>query len=198
MENSSIVYSYGGGIYVNLTNRCSNRCEFCVRNAVDGLGDAECLWLEREPTPAEVIGELKKWPLKERGEVIFCGYGEPTERLDHVLEVCRWLKKQGGIRTRINTNGQADLINGQRTCPLMAGLVDAVSVSLNQHDSESYQALCHSEFGDRAYPALLKYIEEVQKYVPDVAATAVSCISREDMAECRRIARELGVKFRAR
>ncbi|MGI6721385.1 MAG: TatD family nuclease-associated radical SAM protein [Anaerovoracaceae bacterium] len=201
MENSSIIYSYGGGIYINLTNRCSNRCEFCIRTMTDGLGDADSLWLEREPTVDEVIEELKEWPLAERGEVIFCGYGEPTERLDAVLDICRWIKGSSdlsAVRTRINTNGQADLINGRETCGELDGLVDAVSVSLNQCTAEKYQDLCHSRYGEAAYPAVLKYIDDLKRHVPEVAVSAVGCIGREDMLKCREIAREKNVIFRSR
>ncbi|MGI6737090.1 MAG: TatD family nuclease-associated radical SAM protein [Anaerovoracaceae bacterium] len=197
MEDSSIVYSYGDGIYLNITNRCSNRCSFCVRTAVRGLGDADCLWLEREPTVAEVIAELRQWPLQDCGEVIFCGYGEPTERLDAVLELSEWLHGQG-VRTRLNTNGQADLINGSPTCPRLAGKLDAVSVSLNQCTAEKYQALCHSRYGLDAFPAVLRFLEEVRQYVPDVTASVVSVIDEADLDACRRIAKAAGVRFRVR
>lgn len=198
MGNNRIVYSYGDGIYVNLTNKCSNRCEFCVRNMIDGLGDAECLWLDKEPTSEEVVAELKKWPIEERGEVIFCGYGEPMERLEALLKISKWVKENTSAKVRINTNGQGDLINGHNTAKQISGVIDAVSVSLNQCTNEKYQNLCHSEFEDKAYPAVIKFIEEVQNYVGQVAVTAVSCISPEDMEACRRIAKDLGVTFRAR
>lgn len=196
--NSSIVYTYGGGLYINMTNRCTNKCAFCVRQMTDGLGGADSLWLEKEPSVQEVIDELKKFRAGDYEEVIFCGYGEPTVRLPEVLEVSKYLKENTKAKVRINTNGQADLIHEKRTAPMLEGLVDRVSISLNEADAAAYDALCHSEFGEAAYEAILNYIEDVKAYVSHVAVSVVGCIPSESVEACRTLAKSLSVEFKVR
>lgn len=194
----AIVYDYFGGLYINLTNKCPCRCEFCVRNNVDGLGSAESLFLKKEPTVPEVIEELEKWDVSQYEEVVFCGYGEPTERLDALLEIAAYIKRVYGKPIRINTIGLADLIWGCETAPKLEGLIDSVSVSMNEADPEKFNALCHPRFGLKSYDAMLRYIEDVKQYVPDVAVSVVGCISRESIEICRKKAEMLGVRFRVR
>ena len=195
----SIVYDYFGGLYINLTNKCPNACEFCIRNYTDSLGDADSLVLTEDPTIEEVKAELRQWDVNRYEEVVFCGYGEPTERLKDLLELAKFIKASWGKPIRINTNGLADLIWGEETCPWLAGIIDMVSVSLNEADAEKYNALCHPRFGIRSYDAIIKYIKDVQEYVPYVACSVVgSAISRESVEICRAKAEELGVTFRVR
>lgn len=195
----SIVYDYFGGLYINLTNRCPCRCEFCIKNFTNSLGSADSLMLDHEPTVEEVKAELRRWKVQEYDEVIFCGYGEPTERLDEVLELARFIKASYGKPVRINTIGLADLIWGRRTAPELAGLIDAVSISMNEADEEKFDALCHPRFGAGSYEAILKYIEDVKQYVPHVAVSVVSgSISRESLEKCRQKAAEMGVTFKIR
>ena len=119
-----VLYDYASGLYANLTNRCPCRCEFCIRTMVDSLGDADSLWLKREPAVDEVKELLKEWNLSKHTELVFCGYGEPMERLDDVLSLCRYIKETTNLKTRINTNGLSDLIHGRETAPKLEGLVD--------------------------------------------------------------------------
>ena len=195
----SIVYDYFGGLYINLTNRCPCRCEFCIKNFTNSLGTADSLMLDHEPTVEEVKAELRQWDVQDYDEVIFCGYGEPTERLDELLEIARFIKAAYGKPIRINTIGLADLIWERETAPDLAGVIDAVSISMNEADAESFERLCHPRFGRRSYDAMLKYIEDVKKYVPDVAVSVVSgSISREALEKCRAKAGEMGVRFKVR
>ncbi|MDO4545012.1 MAG: TatD family nuclease-associated radical SAM protein [Bacillota bacterium] len=194
----SIVYDYCGGLYINLTNRCPCRCEFCVKNYTDGLGSADSLMIEIEPSVEEVIEELGKWPVANYDEIVFCGYGEPTERLEEMLHLAAHIKKTYGKPIRLNTIGLSDLIWGCETAPRLEGLIDTVSVSMNEADEEKYMALCHPRFGKGSYAAMLKYIEDAKKYVPHVAASVVGCISHESIEACRQKARELGIGFRVR
>lgn len=194
----NIVYVYGESLYINMTNRCTNQCQFCVRQMTDGLGDADSLWLEKEPEVREVIEELENFHAGDYEEIIFCGYGEPTMRLDDVLEVARYLKKNTHSKVRINTNGLADLIWNKRTAPMLAGIVDRVSVSLNEADADAYTALCHPVFGEKSYEAILTYIQDVKQYVEEVAVSVVGCISEDAAERCRKIAEDLDVKFKIR
>ncbi|NLD11478.1 TIGR04100 family radical SAM protein [Aminicella lysinilytica] len=197
-EIGDVLYDYGRGLYANITNRCPCRCEFCIRNMTDALGSADSLWLKREPTVEEVEKMLKDWDLSCYDELVFCGYGEPMERLDDLLEIARYIKKNTDLTVRINTNGLSDLINGKETAPMLEGVIDAVSVSLNQSDAEKYNDLCHPEFGMDAYPAMLKFTEDVKKFVPRVAMSVVGVIPTSDIEKCRKITEKLEVPFRVR
>ena len=196
---SDIVYDYCGGLYINLTNRCPCTCEFCIKNYTDNLGSADSLFLDREPTVEEVMEEIGNWNMDEYDEAVFCGYGEPTERLPELLEIAGRIKDEyGNKRVRLNTIGLADLIWQEETACRLEGLVDSVNVSMNEADAEKFKALCHPVYGIEAYDAMLKYIEDVKKYVPDVSTSVVGVISRESIEECSAKAEELGVRFRVR
>ena len=195
----SIVYDYFGGLYINLTNKCTNRCEFCIRNFTDSLGNADSLVLDRDPDVEEVKAELRKWKLSNYDEVVFCGYGEPTERLPELLELAKHIKAAYGKPIRINTNGLADLIWGEDTTAWLDGIIDSVSISLNEADAESYDRLCHPRFGIQSYDAILTYIKNVKKHVPNVAVSVVGgSITYSAIEQCRKIAEDLDVTFKVR
>ncbi|MDD6042582.1 MAG: TatD family nuclease-associated radical SAM protein [Eubacteriaceae bacterium] len=196
---SNIVYDYFGGLYINLTNKCPCACEFCIKNFTDGLGTADSLLLEREPSVEEVLDELKNWNIDSYDEVVFCGYGEPTERLDDLLSIARDIKAKHDVKIRINTIGLADLRYGRDTTPELEGVIDAVNVSMNEADSEHYEALCHPEYGADAYPAMLDYIKRLKKHVPHVTASVVrGSLSQDAINVCTDRAAELGIGFRVR
>lgn len=194
-----IIYDYADGLYINMTNRCPCRCEFCIRNMVDSLGDADSLWLKREPTAEEVISLLKEWDLKQYKELVFCGYGEPMERLSDLLKISRYIKANTHLRIRINTNGLSDLIWERPIAAELEGLIDAVSISLNAASKEKYEALCHPIYGEEAYEGILRFTKEVKGYVPEVILSVVGgAIPKEDVELCHKIAKDLQVKFRVR
>ena len=197
----TITYKVGTGLYVNMTNKCTNACDFCIRNNGEGAYGSDPLWLEREPAREEVLDDIKKaWAADAYSELVFCGYGEPTCRLYDMLWVCERVKESiPHIKIRLNTNGQSDLIWNENTAPLFEGKVDSVSISLNSADAKKYQDVCHSEFGERAYSAMLSFAKNVQAYVPDVALSVVrGFLSDEDIEACKRIADDAGVKLRVR
>ena len=195
-----VFYEYGGGLYANLTNKCPCRCEFCIRDMVGALGGADSLWLRREPTLEEIKELLGEWELNEFDELVFCGYGEPTERLEDLLATARYAKSLSpALRVRINTNGLSDLINKRDTTEDLRGIIDAVSISLNAKGPEEYLALCHPRFGIGAFDAIIDYTRRVKEVVPDVTMSIVGgTIPRQDERPCREIAESLGVKFRIR
>ena len=141
---------------------------------------------------------MKDWNLNLYDELVFCGYGEPTERLDDLLTIARKVKATTHLKIRINTNGLSDLINGKPTAPLLKGVIDSVSVSLNECSAEEYNALCHPKFGPDAYDAMLQFTKDVKNYVPHVAMSVVGVIPRDHIEKCRDIAAELKVPFRVR
>lgn len=198
-----VFYDYGGGLYVNMTNRCPCRCAFCIRDMVDSLGDADSLWLKREPSKEELMKMLKQQNLAAYDEIVFCGYGEPTERLDCLLAVCDYVKNdpllKGRLKTRLNTNGLSDFINDRPTAREFSGRLDAISISLNAPTAEKYNELCRPKFGIQSFDEILRFTQEVKQYVPDVTMSVVSgSISLQDVEECRKTAAKLGVKFRVR
>lgn len=190
-----ITYELGDNLYINLTNRCTNKCSFCVKEYSDGIG-GQNLWIENEPASEEIINEIGD-PSRYK-EIVFCGFGEPVLRLEQILEVSRHLKKNYGSRIRINTNGQGNLVYGTNIVPLFEGLVDVISVSLNAKNAEDYQKLCKSGYGEEAFYEVLEFIKECKQYIPEVVVTVVDVIPPEDIEMCRIIAEELGVGFKVR
>ena len=148
-KSMCITYIVEGKLYVNITNRCSNRCDFCIRNNGDGAYGSDSLWLEREPTVEEIKTSIFAYDLNRFPEIVFCGYGEPTYRLDDMIEVARAVKENcPEMKIRVNTNGQSDLINKRNTAPEFSGAIDTVSISLNTPDPKKYQEICHSVYGE--------------------------------------------------
>lgn len=196
----TITYKVGSGLYVNMTNKCTNACDFCIRNNGEGAYGSDPLWLEREPSCEEVVADIVKNWSDEYSELVFCGYGEPTCRLLDMLSVCKSIKeKLPSVKIRLNTNGQSDLIFKKDTAPLYAGLIDSISISLNSADAKKYQDVCHSEFGEEAYGAILRFASNVKKYVGDVAFSVVrGFLSEDDIKECQKIADDAGVTLRVR
>ena len=197
----TITYQVKQSVYVNLTNRCPCACRFCLRNNGASVFGSDPLWLEREPTLEEVEASLDKWDYNRYHEVVFCGYGEPTERLDVLLAAAEYLKRRDpDLRVRVNTNGLSDLVNGKPTAPLFAGKVDCLSISLNTDDAAEYLDLCRPKFGKAAYPALLAFTKEAAATVPEVVMTVVGepVTSLEKQTRCRALAESLGAHLRVR
>lgn len=195
----TILYRVHNNIYVNLTNKCPCACTFCLRQTRDRMEDSAPLWLEHEPAYDEVIAEFAKWNVEEYDEVVFCGFGEPTERLDVLLKVAEWIKDNYNIKTRVNTNGLSDFIHGKDTAPLFEGKIDAVSISLNTPNPERYFELTRNKFGIESFDGMLKFAKNVKKYVPNVAMTTVSTtLTKEEEEECQKICDSIGVTYRIR
>ena len=195
----TITYPVHNGIYVNMTNRCPCACTFCLRKQSDHVYGSDSLWLEREPTVEEVCDSIDTWDLTKYSEVVFCGYGEPTERLNDLLEVAKYIRSKSDIKIRINTNGLADLIAGEKVAHKLEGLIDTVSVSLNATNKEDYFKLVRPKFGIDSYDAMLSFTRECTKYVPNVIMTVVDEVtSKEEQEKSREICESIGAKLRVR
>ncbi|MCI5893177.1 MAG: TIGR04100 family radical SAM protein [Clostridiales bacterium] len=196
----TITYEYHKSLYVNITNRCSNACSFCVRNKHDNVNGEDNLWLDREPTVEEIKQDFEKRDMSKYDQVVFCGYGEPMERFDDLIEVSRWIKQTcPDMPIRINTNGQANLICGRDVTPDMKGVIDVVSISLNAPNAKEYQELCKSRYGEQAFEALQEFAKLANRYVDRVVFSVVDkTMPDEDIEECRKIAQNCGVEFRVR
>lgn len=195
----TITYPVSKGIYVNITNRCPCACTFCIRNHKDHVFESDTLWLDREPTVQEICDSLDTWNLEEYEEIVFCGFGEPTERLYDLLEVAKYIKSKRDIKIRINTNGLADLIWNKSTASELKGLIDTVSVSLNATNKEDYLKVVRPKFGIESFDAMLKFTKECTEYVPTVMMTVVDVVTTKDEQEaCRKICESVGAIFRVR
>ncbi len=195
----TILYKVHNNLYVNLTNKCPCACTFCLRQTRDSMDGSGSLWLEREPSAEEIIGEFGKFNMEEFNEVVFCGFGEPTERIDALTEAARYVKNNYKNSTRINTNGLGNLINKRDICPELEGLIDTVSISLNTPDKERYYELTRSRFGIGSFDAMLDFARSAVKYIPNVVMTTVATtITHEEEEQCRRICENIGAKYRIR
>ena len=193
---AAITYEYEQNLYINMTNQCPNHCDFCLRSNSSGSLYAENLWYQGgEPTKEEIWEELCRYDLNRFHELVFCGYGEPACRWDDMMWLCDKIKENGSHFIRINTNGLADLITGRNAALELDGKVDAVSVSLNASTAEGYEAICHSQYGLQAFPAILKFTSTAVFNVPHVRMTVVSTMPKEEIDACKQVCERLGADF---
>jgi TatD family-associated radical SAM protein len=197
MAGMTIVYPIDDKLYLNITNRCTNKCKFCIRYTPSGIGDVD-LWLDREPTVDEILQALHDADYTKYRELVFCGYGEPTMRFDDMMQVCRKIKKESNLPIRINTNGHANHIAGRDVTPDMYGLVDSISISLNAKNPKEYNDICLCDFGEAGFDEMISFAAKAKLYVPDVTMSVVDVLPVEDIVICRRIAEGAGVNFRVR
>lgn len=189
-----IAYRIGDKAYINLTNRCSNDCTFCVRRTSEEY-EQFSLWLDREPEYDDIIAALQ--PFMELKEFVFCGYGEPLYRIDMIVRVGEYLKGKGKY-VRVNTNGQGDLIVGKDAAKRLAGKVDEVSVSLNEVSAAAYQKLCRCEFGEEGYYSMLRFASDCVKAGIKVKLSIVDILGAEKTEKAKQIAAEIGAELRIR
>ncbi len=200
----TITYEYEGALYVNLTNRCNCNCEFCLRHgkAEGSIYTEDSLWLEHEPSHEEAMASFLSRDLCSYREIVFCGYGEPTYRIDEIFALVDELKEKFGDKlppVRINTNGHANLIHGRNLCPELKGRIDTLSISLNADNAKAYDELCHPIQGEQAYGAMLDFAQEAANYVPNVVFTIVDKDkTAEEIENCKKIAADRNVKLRIR
>lgn len=196
----TITYVYGDNLYVNVTNRCNFNCTFCLRHNPHSGGSiyTHNLWLEREPTREEILASIEERDLSQYRQLVFCGFGEPSYRIEDICWVIDRMKEHGTrLFTRMDTNGTGSLLHGRDIAPEFAGRFDMVSVSLNTDTAEKYEALCHP-VQPGAYQAMLDFTRAVRKYVPQVMMTVVDTIPEAEIARCRQICEEQGAEFRVR
>lgn len=195
MQNT-YVYKVDDNLYINLTNRCSNRCEFCVRYYDKPVyGD---LWIGHEPTAQEVIDILDKcYNLADYREIVFCGFGEPTYRFDAIEKISEYIHSKGA-KTRINTNGQANEILGEDITERIVKCIDTINVSLNATDAEKYDKICHSQYGLRAFDIMLDFAKKCVEHGGNVVLSIVDCVGEEEIAKAKKIAEKIGAKLRVR
>lgn len=195
----TISYEIGNKLYLNITNKCPCSCTFCIRQNGDGAYGSDSLWLEHQPTELEVIDNLKGRDLSKYEEIIFCGYGEPTNELDILLSVCDYIKSVCSTPTRLNTNGLADKLNPEKggCAELLRGRIDTVSISLNSPARDSYMAVTRPIYDD-AFEAMIEFAKSCKGKVPSVMMTVVDVIPMEDIEAAQVLCDSIGVTLRVR
>ena len=202
-----LVYLLDGKIYINLTNRCTNDCIFCLRKDKDDVV-GQTLWLDDENSTADDV--IKQFELKRNElltthnlpfkEVIFCGYGEPMLKFDVMKQVAKYIKdKYPEAKIRVNTNGHANYVYKKNVVPECKGLIDEFSVSLNGSTKKEYDELSQPRF-DEAYEEMKKFIKACSDEGISVVASVVEGYKGRhlDLEKCEEIAKSLGAKFRVR
>jgi TatD family-associated radical SAM protein len=196
--NPTTVYWLDKTLYLNITNKCSNNCYFCFRKFRKGIKKFN-LKLEKEPTKNEIIEELRK-VIKRKNwkEIVFCGFGEPLERLDIVLQLTRYIKNMYYKPIRVDTNGQGYLLNKGTDIArkLKNAGVDEVRVSLNAHNKETYNEICKPT-SDDAYENILKFIQKAKQVGLETEITVVT-VPEVSITKIKELAEKLGVKFTIR
>jgi TatD family-associated radical SAM protein len=194
-KKPSIVYWVNNNLYLNISKKCSNNCYFCIKKFKNGIKDFN-LRLEQEPKFQEVIKQIQK-VINEKNwkEIVFCGFGEPLERLDLVLELTKWIKKKFNKIVRIDTNGQGFLLNKKRDVisELKEAGVDKISISLNAHNKEIYNQIC-KPIHENAYDSILSFIEKSKEASIATFVTVVS-IPEMKIEKIKKLANKLGVEL---
>lgn len=200
-KNNNLVYSLDGKTYINLTNKCTNACIFCIRSIKDDVCGKN-LWLENENISSkDVIDQLKLF-IQNDSEVIFCGYGEPTLKLDILKEVAKFAKDNyKNVKIRLNTNGHANFVHKRDITPELKGLIDEISVSLNACSEELYKELAQPNITTE------KPLEEVKDFIKKSVESGIKTVAsvvdgykdyKINLKKCEKITHDLGADFRVR
>jgi len=189
----AVAYKIRDSLYLNITNRCTSACRFCISRRTDRIAGYN-LRLKREPGVEEILGAVEAYG--DYGEIVFCGFGEPTLRLDTLIPVATALKKKGK-RIRVDTNGHGSLFHGEDITRRLKGIVDAFSVSLNAADPVSYRKICAPDLDGDAFAAVVDFIRSAASGGFSVGVTAVDAPG-VDIKKCRSLAEGLGAAFRIR
>ena len=194
---ADILYTYKNQVYANITNLCDCRCRFCIRSHEDGVGDAKTLWHKVDPTLEEIIAAMDDFDFTGYTELVYCGYGEPTCALHNIIASAKYAKEKYGVTIRVNTNGLGNLYHGKDIVPILAEVVDCVSISLNAPTKEEYMDVTRPKF-ENAFEGMLDFAVECKGKIPQVRMTVVDVLSQEDIEASRKLAESLGVDLRVR
>jgi TatD family-associated radical SAM protein len=197
------LYELGDSLYVNLTNRCPVSCVFCIKKEWQYQFHGQDLRLgAAEPQVRDLLTEMDERLAAEGRyeEMVFCGFGEPTVRMDAVNAVgLRARLHHPRLPLRLDTIGLGSLLHGRNIVPELALFLDSVSVSLNTADRAQWAALHRPapELAERAFPAVLGFVRDC---VDAGIRTRVTAVRQAgvDLAAVRLLARDLGAAFLAR
>ena len=192
-----ILYTYKNGVYVNLTNKCSCNCVFCVRRKQDAVNGEDVMWHDTDPTFEEVVAAIDGFDFTGYDELIYCGYGEPTCALDVLLKSAKYFKENHTQKIRVNTNGLGRLYHGRDILPDLNEVVDAYSISLNAPNAERYDEIAKPRWKG-AFEEVLSFSKDVKAAGKEIALSVVTYISEEEVAECKTLAEHLDIPLKIR
>lgn len=197
-KKMTISYVIGNKLYMNITNKCPCNCTFCIRNNGDGAYGSESLWLEHDPSFDEIMNDIKKYTLSDYQEIIFCGFGEPTCRLDVLIDTAKAMKNiKDCPPIRLNTNGLSDIINNKATSGILGEVFDTISISLNAGTKDEYMKVTRPKYSN-AFETMQKFASDCVKTSAGVVMTVVDVIPEEQIKAAEEICRKTGAEFRVR
>lgn len=194
---AKILYVYRNQVYANITNKCDCACTFCIRSQMDGVGDADTLWHEKDPELSDILAAIDAFDFSGYTEFVFCGYGEPTCALENLLASARYVKEKTGLPVRLNSNGLGSLYHGRDIVPELAEVIDSISISLNAPNAEEYEKVTRPSF-DNAYNAMLDFAGECGRLIAHTQLSIVDVLSEEDQRACQAIADARNVHLKIR
>nr|WP_297763386.1 TIGR04100 family radical SAM protein [uncultured Butyrivibrio sp.] len=194
---ADIIYTYKDSVYANITNKCNCRCTFCIRFLKDGIGNADTLWHQQNPSKEEVLKTIREYDFTGYSELVFCGYGEPTCALDILLAAAKVAKEEKGLKVRLNTNGLGNEENGRNIVPELASVVDSISISLNAPDSAAYEKVTRPQV-ENAFDKMVDFARKAKEKIGQVKWSIVDVLPKEDIEKCRRLSEETGIDLRIR
>ena len=194
---ADILYTYKNSVYANITNKCNCSCTFCIRSQKDGIGSADTLWHEKNPSKDVVLDAIRNYDFTGFDELVFCGYGEPTCALDTLLAAAKIAKEEKGLRIRLNTNGLGNEENGRNIVSELAEVIDSVSISLNAPDSARYQEVSRPKY-ENGFDKMVDFAKKCKEKIKDVKWSIVDVLSNEDIERCRQISENTGIELRIR
>ena len=196
--SEEILYVYKDKVYLNITNKCPCACTFCIRSKKDAIGDASNLWLNHNPSFEEVKDAIDAFDFNSYNEIIFCGYGEPTNSFDVLVKTAQYIRSKLDIKIRVNTNGLGSLVNGRDISEELCKNVDAVSISLNCSNKEDYLKTVRPKFGIESFDEMLDFAKKCRALTENVALSVVDVIGEEEVEKCKKIAEGLNIPLRVR
>lgn len=194
---ADILYKYKSSVYANITNKCNCNCTFCIRSVKDGIGSAQTLWHQKNPSKEEVIDAIRSFDFTGYDELVFCGFGEPTCALDTLLAAAKTAREEKHLRTRLNTNGLGNEENGRDIVPELSRVIDSVSISLNAPESDRYEQITRPGF-DNAFSKMIDFAEKCKEKIADVRWSVVDVLSEPEVDRCRQLSERTGIQLKIR
>lgn len=195
---ADIIYTYNNNVYFNITNRCTCKCVFCIRDEHDTLGEAKEMWHDHNPSFAEIKEAVDAFDFSPYKEAVFCGYGEPTCSYDNLIATAKYMKeKNPHVSLRLNTNGLGELYNKKPIVEELATYIDSVSISLNAPNAARYQEVTRPCY-ENAFKDMLAFAEKAKNAFKEVKFSVVSIISEQEITESQKLADEMGIPLRVR
>lgn len=185
-------------MYINITNGCPCDCVFCIRKNGDSIEDNDSLWLEHEPSFEEICTAFRDFDKSGITEAVFCGYGEPTVRVEMLIKTAKFIKENSDMSIRVNTNGLVRLVHKDFDIARFKGVVDSFSISLNAPDAKRYNEVTRPHFGETAFGEMLSFSREIKEMGIKTSFTVVDVISPEEISECKKLAESMGIPLRVR